>query len=106
MVNIAIPNELSTCYDLGGDVWDVADIDDGYRRANIRRPEPGLGRQPAAVDPCFMMHSAPERAPLIRTGQKVKAPKAHDVLERARALISEYQYTWRDLNAQSLQVGQ
>ena len=92
-VNIAFANELSMiCDDLSVDIWDVIDLANRHPRVNILRPGPGVGGHCIAVDPWFIVHSAPERAQLIRAARNVNDSKAHHVLARAEALIGEHPY--------------
>jgi UDP-N-acetyl-D-mannosaminuronic acid dehydrogenase len=92
-VNIAFANELSMiCDDLSVDIWDVIDLANRHPRVNILRPGPGVGGHCIAVDPWFIVHSAPERAQIIRAAREVNDRKTHHVLARAEALIGEYPY--------------
>jgi UDP-N-acetyl-D-mannosaminuronic acid dehydrogenase len=88
-VNIAFANELSLAADaLGIDVWEVIRIANRHPRVNILQPGPGVGGHCIAVDPWFLVHSAPEQTPLIRTAREVNDGKSDYVVERARALVA------------------
>jgi UDP-N-acetyl-D-mannosaminuronic acid dehydrogenase len=87
-VNIAFANELSLVSDkLGIDVWDVIALANRHPRVNILTPGPGVGGHCIAVDPWFIVHSAPELTPLIRTARHVNDGKTEHVIARASALI-------------------
>ena len=87
-VNIAFANELSLVSDkLGIDVWDVIALANRHPRVNILTPGPGVGGHCIAVDPWFIVHSAPELTPLIRTARNVNDGKTDHVIARASALI-------------------
>ncbi|MFN3620908.1 UDP-N-acetyl-D-mannosamine dehydrogenase [Sphingorhabdus sp.] len=89
-VNIAFANELSMIADqIGLDVWEVIRLANRHPRVNILQPGPGVGGHCIAVDPWFIIHSAPELSPLIRTARNVNDGKIEHVITRARALILE-----------------
>lgn len=87
-VNIAFANELSMlCGQLDVDVWELIRLANHHPRVNILRPGAGVGGHCIAVDPWFLVDSAPEHTPLIRTAREVNDGKPGWVLERiARAL--------------------
>jgi UDP-N-acetyl-D-mannosaminuronic acid dehydrogenase len=81
-VNIAFANELSLiCRRLNLSVWDVIRLANRHPRVNILRPGPGVGGHCIAVDPWFIVHSAPEEARLIRTARQVNDGKPQVVLD-------------------------
>lgn len=84
-VNIAFANELSMiCDQLGLDVWRVIEMANRHPRVNILKPGPGVGGHCIAVDPWFIVESAPETARLIRTAREVNDHKPHHVLDQIR----------------------
>ena len=88
-VNIAFANELSMiCDQLGLNVWRVIEMANHHPRVSILQPGAGVGGHCIAVDPWFVVASAPERARLIRTAREVNDSKPHFVVgqirERAR----------------------
>jgi UDP-N-acetyl-D-mannosaminuronic acid dehydrogenase len=88
-VNIAFANELSMISDrLGLDVWEVIRLANRHPRVNILQPGPGVGGHCIAVDPWFIVHSAPEESPLIRTARGVNDCKIHHVIAQADELVS------------------
>jgi UDP-N-acetyl-D-mannosaminuronic acid dehydrogenase len=87
-VNIAFANELSIVADhMGLDVWEVIRLANRHPRVNILHPGPGVGGHCIAVDPWFIVHSAPEQSPLIRTARNVNDGKVDHVIQRATDLI-------------------
>lgn len=95
-VNIAFANELSIiCDRLGINVWEMIRLANRHPRVNILRPGPGVGGHCIAVDPWFVVASAPEEARLIRTAREVNDYKPHWVVDKIRAAIS----TWKTLSA-------
>lgn len=89
--NIAFANELSMLADhLGIDVWEVIALANRHPRVNILSPGPGVGGHCIAVDPWFLVHSAPDIANLIRTARQVNDEKLEHTLARARQLLDEH----------------
>ena len=87
-VNIAFANELSLIAEkMGVDVWEVIGLANRHPRVNILSPGPGVGGHCIAVDPWFLVHSAPEQTPLIRTARQVNDGKVEHVIARAEAMI-------------------
>lgn len=88
-VNIAFANELSIIADhMGLDVWEVIRLANRHPRVNILHPGPGVGGHCIAVDPWFIVHSAPDQSPLIRTARNVNDGKVDHVIARATEIIS------------------
>ena len=58
--NIAFANELSViCNKFDIDAWEVIELANRHPRVNILNPGPGVGGHCIAVDPWFIVHSAP-----------------------------------------------
>lgn len=90
-VNIAFANELSLiCNDLGLDVWELISLANRHPRVNILQPGPGVGGHCIAVDPWFIVSSAPEKARLLRTAREVNDDKPSWVIEQVLHAITEY----------------
>ena len=90
-VNIAFANELSMIADKQGlDVWEVIRMANRHPRVNILTPGPGVGGHCIAVDPWFIVDSAPDDTDLIRAARKVNDAKPHHlagrIVEHARDL--------------------
>lgn len=89
-VNIAFANELSLiCERLGVNVWELVRLANHHPRVNILQPGPGVGGHCIAVDPWFIVASAPEEARLIRTARQVNDAKPGVVISKIRALVDE-----------------
>ncbi|MFN0046581.1 MAG: UDP-N-acetyl-D-mannosamine dehydrogenase [Sphingorhabdus sp.] len=88
-VNIAFANELSIIADhMELDVWEVIRLANRHPRVNILHPGPGVGGHCIAVDPWFIVHSAPDQSPLIRTARTVNDGKVDHVIARATEMIA------------------
>jgi UDP-N-acetyl-D-mannosaminuronic acid dehydrogenase len=75
-VNIAFANELSLiCDELNIDVWELIELANRHPRVRILNPGPGVGGHCIAVDPWFIVDSAPNSARLIRTARQVNDSK-------------------------------
>jgi UDP-N-acetyl-D-mannosaminuronic acid dehydrogenase len=75
--NIGFANELSViCDRFGINVWEVIELANRHPRVNILRPGPGVGGHCVAVDPWFLVHSAPDLARIVRTAREVNDAKA------------------------------
>ena len=84
-VNIAFANELSLiCDQLGLNVWHVIELANRHPRVSILQPGPGVGGHCIAVDPWFIISSAPERTRLIRTAREVNDAKPKFVVSQIR----------------------
>lgn len=89
-VNIAFANELSLiCDELGMDVWELISLANRHPRVNVLQPGPGVGGHCIAVDPWFIVSSAPEHAIIIRTAREVNDYKPDWVMEKVKAAIGE-----------------
>lgn len=87
-VNIAFANELSMiCDKLGINVWKLIRLANRHPRVNILQPGPGVGGHCIAVDPWFIVDSAPEEARLIRTSRQVNDNKPHYVMTKVYEAI-------------------
>ncbi|WP_088330306.1 UDP-N-acetyl-D-mannosamine dehydrogenase [Lacimicrobium sp. SS2-24] len=90
-VNIAFANELSIiCDELKIDVWELIALANRHPRVNILSPGPGVGGHCIAVDPWFIVDSAPESARLIRTAREINDHKPDYVVSRVKAAADEF----------------
>ncbi len=89
-VNIAFANELSLIADkLNVNVWEVIRLANHHPRVNILQPGPGVGGHCIAVDPWFIVDSAPNESKLIRMARLVNDEKPEFVLEKiSRAVLN------------------
>ena len=82
-VNIAFANELSLiCDKLDINVWEMIKLANQHPRVNILKPGPGVGGHCIAVDPWFIVDSAPDEAKLIKTARVVNDSKPNFVLNK------------------------
>jgi UDP-N-acetyl-D-mannosaminuronic acid dehydrogenase len=89
-VNIAFANELSIiCDKLGINVWELIQLANRHPRVNILQPGAGVGGHCIAVDPWFIVDSAPDEARLIRTAREVNDHKPEWVLQKVKAAITD-----------------
>jgi UDP-N-acetyl-D-mannosaminuronic acid dehydrogenase len=92
-VNIAFANELSlVCDQLGLDVWRVIELANRHPRVAILRPGAGVGGHCIAVDPWFIVASAPEHARLIRTAREVNDAKPGFVVAQIRERAERFKH--------------
>ncbi len=81
-VNIAFANELSLiCDRLQINVWELIKLANRHPRVNILQPGPGVGGHCIAVDPWFIVHSAPQEAQLIKVAREVNDHKPHYIVK-------------------------
>lgn len=82
-VNIAFANELSLlCNRLNIDVWRLIQLANRHPRVKILQPGTGVGGHCIAVDPWFLVHSAPDVTPLIRASRLVNDQKPEWVVSQ------------------------
>nr|WP_218012651.1 UDP-N-acetyl-D-mannosamine dehydrogenase [Bacillus sp. AFS053548] len=82
-VNIAFANELSIiCDDLNINVWELIDLANHHPRVNILQPGTGVGGHCIAVDPWFIVDSAPEKSKLIKTARQINDYKPEFVVNK------------------------
>ena len=89
-VNIAFANELSLiCDRLEINVWKLIELANRHPRVNIMQPGPGVGGHCIAVDPWFIVDSAPDDAKLIHTARLVNDGKPHFVLDKVNQAVEK-----------------
>lgn len=90
-VNIAFANELSIiCEQLDINVWELIRLTNRHPRVNVLNPGPGVGGHCIAVDPWFIVHSAPERARMIRLARDINNQKPKFVVNQVRTLAEQF----------------
>ena len=88
--NIAFANEMANvCEELGIDVWSLVELANRHPRVNILRPGPGVGGHCIAVDPWFIVQTAPDSTPLIKTARDVNDGMPARVVRRIKAALGE-----------------
>ncbi len=92
-INIAFANELSlVCDELNIDAWEAIRLANHHPRVNILTPGPGVGGHCIAVDPWFIVDSAPKQTPLIKAARLVNDGKpsfiAKKILKYAKKFSS------------------
>ena len=84
-VNIAFANELAAISEtLGVNPWEVIALANRHPRVNILKPGPGVGGHCIAVDPWFIVDSAPDVSDLIRTARTVNDRRPTDIAQQVR----------------------
>ena len=87
-VNISFANELSLiCDKLEINVWELIKLANRHPRVNILQPGPGVGGHCIAVDPWFIVDSAPEEAKLIHAARTVNDGKPDFVLKKINQAV-------------------
>jgi UDP-N-acetyl-D-mannosaminuronic acid dehydrogenase len=90
-VNIAFANELSLiCDELNINVWELIKLSNRHPRVNILNPGPGVGGHCIAVDPWFIVSSAPEKAKLIKQARLINDAKPHYVIDKIVAVADQF----------------
>lgn len=89
-VNIAFANELSIiCSRLNINVWELISLANRHPRVQILQPGPGVGGHCIAVDPWFIVSSAPNEARMIRTAREVNDSKPGWVIRQIEAAAAQ-----------------
>jgi UDP-N-acetyl-D-mannosaminuronic acid dehydrogenase len=89
-VQIAFANELSIiCDKFGIDVWELIRLANRHPRVNILQPGAGVGGHCIAVDPWFIVASAPDEARLIRAARVGNDSKPDWVLEKGKQAVMQ-----------------
>jgi UDP-N-acetyl-D-mannosaminuronic acid dehydrogenase len=89
-VNIAFANELSIiCKKHDINPWELISLANRHPRVDILQPGAGVGGHCIAVDPWFIVDSAPEEARIIRTAREVNDYKPLWVVEQVKAAIAD-----------------
>ncbi len=88
-VNVALANEFALIAErIGVDVWEAIRLANHHPRVNVLRPGPGVGGHCIAVDPWFLVESAPEGTRLIRAAREVNDAMPEHVVARLTALVT------------------
>lgn len=88
-VSIAFANELSMiCDKMNIDVWELISLANRHPRVSILQPGPGVGGHCIAVDPWFIVSSAPQDSKLIAMARYVNNSKPSWVVEKIKLAIA------------------
>jgi UDP-N-acetyl-D-mannosaminuronic acid dehydrogenase len=102
-VNIAFANELSLiCDKLNLNVWELIKLANHHPRVNILQPGPGVGGHCIAVDPWFIVDSAPDESKLIKLARLVNDGKPYFVIKKINQAVSKISKIVSDLSIASL----
>lgn len=89
-INIAYANELSMIADhIGLDVRKLIRLANRHPRVQILEPGPGVGGHCIALNPWFLVSSAPSLARLISKAREVNTNKTDWVVQKIRTAIKE-----------------
>ena len=89
-VNIALANELALVAErVGIDVWQAIEMANRHPRVHIHKPGPGVGGHCIAVDPWFLVTTAPEITPLIQTARRINDGMPAHVVELVKRATAE-----------------
>ncbi len=98
-VNIAYANEISLiCDKLNINVWKLIELANRHPRVDIMRPGPGVGGHCIAVDPWFVVHSAPSESNLIRTSRMVNDNKPKFIFKKIIDAIKLFEKPLSEIN--------
>lgn len=90
-VNIAFANELSIiCDKLKINVWELIALANRHPRVNILSPGPGVGGHCIAVDPWFIVDSAPDEARIIRAAREINDHKPDYVVSKIKEAADQF----------------
>lgn len=90
-VNIAFANELSMiCDELNINVWELVSLTNRHPRVNVLQPGCGVGGHCIAVDPWFIVDSAPETSKLIKMARLVNDYKPKWVVEQVDKAVMAF----------------
>ena len=91
-VNISFANEISVvCDRLGIDAWEVLRLANRHPRVDILKPGPGVGGHCIAVDPWFIIDSAPDESVLIRAARRVNDAMPKHVVAKVREAAKRFE---------------
>ena len=87
-VNIALANELAKiCELLGTNAWEVIRYANKHPRVSLHSPGPGVGGHCLAVDPWFVVASAPDTAAIIKLSRQTNDSMPAYVAGRVKSLV-------------------
>lgn len=91
-LNIALANELVQIGDrLNIDALQVIELANQHPRVNIHQPGPGVGGHCLAVDPYFVVASAPEEAKMIQLGRQINTNMPRFIIKKIEEILLQHQ---------------
>ena len=104
-VGIAFANELSLiCDRLDINVWELIELANRHPRVNILKPGPGVGGHCIAVDPWFIVSSAPEQARMIQLARNINDGKPDWVINKVKSAFTDAVLADKNKSAASLRI--
>lgn len=104
-VNIAFANELSIiCDKLNINVWELIQLANRHPRVNILQPGPGVGGHCIAVDPWFIVDSAPDEAKLIRQAREINDRKPEWVIKKVKEAVGDLLFEQPDKTIKDIKI--
>lgn len=89
-VNIALANELAkVAKKVKVDIWEAIELANKHPRVNLHRPGPGVGGHCIAIDPWFIVESAPEVAELIHLSRNINDSMPEFVVDSVKQKLSK-----------------
>lgn len=87
-VNIALANEFALIAEsVGVNAWQAIELANRHPRVNVLYPGPGVGGHCIAVDPWFLVQSAPGSSHLTASARRLNDRMPEHVVERVRSLL-------------------
>ena len=90
------------CDELGVDVWQTIRLANRHPRVNVLQPGPGVGGHCIAIDPWFIVHSAPAQSKLIHTARNINNHKPNFVLKKIEQAIAKTEKERKDITIATL----
>lgn len=98
-INIAFANELSIISDkLNINVWELLSLANRHPRVNILNPGPGVGGHCIAVDPWFIVDSAPDDSKIIKLARDINDQKPFYILKKIEEAVLKTNKSVSDLD--------
>jgi len=90
-VNISLANELvQICAKLNLDALKIIDMANLHPRVNLHKPGPGVGGHCLAVDPYFIVATAPEESKLIQQARQINNQMPHFVVAHTMNILHSH----------------
>ncbi|MHC1680303.1 MAG: nucleotide sugar dehydrogenase [Methanomassiliicoccales archaeon] len=89
-VNIALANEFAMLSErLGVNVWEAIEYANHHPRVKIHQPGPGVGGHCIAVDPWFLVNTAPDIMKMVSLARKTNDGMPSFTVDKVRKVLSE-----------------